>query len=123
MAVVSANSLKIIVICVTMGEALIFGLIPLHCKAFNNSPKVLSFANAFTGGVFLATSILHVLPAQIERFTALNNGKGFDVPCAFLIIGYIIILLIDKILFNTDAIFEHAAHESPEHRHEQTIYS
>ena len=38
------------------------GMIPVKCKGFKESPKIVGIANAFSGGVFLAIALVHVLP-------------------------------------------------------------
>ena len=38
------------------------GIIPLKCKSFKQSPTIIGIANAFSGGVFLAIALIHVLP-------------------------------------------------------------
>ena len=43
-------------------EALIAGLIPVKSKKFRESPKVLGIANAFSGGVFIAIALMHIMP-------------------------------------------------------------
>ena len=43
-------------------EAFVLGLIPVKSKVFRESPKVLGIANAFSGGVFLAIALMHILP-------------------------------------------------------------
>ena len=43
-------------------EALLLGLIPVKSKVFRESPKILGIANAYSGGVFLAISLMHIMP-------------------------------------------------------------
>ena len=57
-------TLKIIFIVVALLEAIILGLIPVYSKSFQESPKVLGIANAFSGGVFLAIALMHIMPEQ-----------------------------------------------------------
>ena len=58
----NAQNIKITFIFVSFAEALIAGVIPVKCKAFKESPKVLGIANAFAGGVFLAIAMMHIMP-------------------------------------------------------------
>jgi len=43
-------------------EAAILGSIPIINKKFKESPLVLGVANAFSGGVFIAISLIHIMP-------------------------------------------------------------
>ena len=54
--------MKGLFIAVSFLEALLMGLIPLKSKAFKESPKILGIANAFSGGVFLAIALMHIMP-------------------------------------------------------------
>lgn len=54
--------LKLGFILVSFTEALVMGLIPVKSKSFRESPKILGVANAFSGGVFLAIAIMHIMP-------------------------------------------------------------
>lgn len=47
---------------------LTFGSMPLRMKAFRENKMVLALANAFSGGLFLAVGILHLLPEAAENF-------------------------------------------------------
>jgi zinc transporter 1/2/3 len=54
--------LKFGFIIVSFWEALIMGMIPIKSKTFRESPRILGVANAFSGGVFLAIALMHILP-------------------------------------------------------------
>ena len=55
-------TLKIIFIFVSLFEAIILGLLPVYSKRFSENPKILGIANAFSGGVFLAIALMHIMP-------------------------------------------------------------
>lgn len=109
--------LKIGFIVMSFAEAFITGLIPTWSKSCRESPKILGIANAFAGGVFLAIAFMHITPEMIEAWNELNeeailnDEKVFPLPEALIFIGYTFILIIDKVLFDTHALFEHD-HES-----------
>lgn len=42
------------------------GMLPVKVPAFKNNPTVLGIANAFSGGLFLAIALFHVLPEVVE---------------------------------------------------------
>lgn len=45
-----------------------FGMLPIKLKAFKENKLVLALANGFSGGLFLAVGILHLLPEAAENF-------------------------------------------------------
>lgn len=45
-----------------------FGMLPLKLKAFKENKLVLALSNGFSGGLFLAVGILHLLPEAAENF-------------------------------------------------------
>jgi len=65
------NILKIIFIIVALLEAFLMGIIPVKCKYFKESPGVLGIANAFSGGVFLAICLMHIMPEQTKSYNEL----------------------------------------------------
>lgn len=48
----------VLVFFLTLGA----GILPAKWPACKNSPKFLGIANAFSGGLFLAIALFHVLP-------------------------------------------------------------
>jgi zinc transporter 1/2/3 len=107
--------LKILFLFVFFLEAMVMGLIPVYCKAFSESPVILGIANAFSGGVFLAICLMHIMPEQVEAYAGIQEEKGLDdsfpMPFFLCIIGYTIILVIDKVLFDTHVIFDDHEHD------------
>ena len=84
-------------------EAFLLGLIPVKSQVFRESPKVLGIANAFSGGVFLAIALMHILPEQLEGYKSLDINhelKEFPLPFLLLVCGYTLILVIDRVLFD-----------------------
>ena len=110
------KTLKILFIIASFIEAAVMGTIPIFCKKFKESPKVLGIANAFSGGVFLAIALMHIMPEQSKAWELMQWGvencesekDNFSTPLPFpfllLVLGYTIILTIDKVLFDTHTI-------------------
>ena len=105
-------------------EAAGTGLFPTYSKSCRESPKVLGVANAFAGGVFIAIALMHILPEQIEGWTEYEGGfytnaltaeteddlevrKVFPLPEVLAFVGYALILLLDKVMFDSHALFKH----------------
>ena len=58
----STTTVKILFIITAFLEAAILGILPVKLKSFKESPMVLGIANAFSGGVFLAIALMHIMP-------------------------------------------------------------
>mgnify|MGYP000038147291 CR=1 FL=1 len=116
------------IVTVTL-EAAISGMIPTWSPSCRESPKVLGIANSFAGGVFMAIAFMHITPEMIETWDELNEGKEkiFPLPELLIFVGYTIILIIDKVLFDTHALFEddeHGhAHDPAERKMESNVKS
>ena len=85
-------------------------LVPLKQKGFSQNAKALSIASCFSGGVFLALSMTHLLPESVEHVAEI----GLPAKSSFLacLAGYFLILFIDKVAFDAhgmlhDAVGEH----------------
>lgn len=90
--------------------ALLFALLPLCWEKFRTSKTVLSIANAFSGGLFLAAAIVHIMPETTHAFEVEEGEKeSFPWPYFAAVCSYSLILFIDKVLFNThaDNVFGH----------------
>ena len=98
-------------------EAEIAGLIPTCSASCRENPKVLGIANSFAGGVFLAIAFMHILPEQIEGWAELAGDEAFPLPEILVFAGYTFILIIDKVLFDTHALFDHD-HGDGDHHHD-----
>ena len=57
----------------------------------------------------MAIALMHVLPEEIESWAAYsgNPEKVFPLPEVLAFSGYTIILVLDKVLFDTHALFDH----------------
>jgi len=86
-------------------------LIPVYSKKFSESPMILGMANAFSGGVFLAIALMHIMPEQADTWKEMQDKVDgiktkFPLPFFLMVAGYTLILIIDKILFDTHAILD-----------------
>ena len=124
---------KVGFIVLVAAEAFIAGMFPTWSPSCRENPKILGIANSFAGGVFLAIALCHIMPESIETWNGLSvnthpetnsegeveeveNEKIFPLPELLVFFGYTIILIIDKVLFDTHALFvndEHGHHHDP----------
>lgn len=68
-------------------------------------------ANSFAAGVFMAIAFMHLTPEMIEAWAEMPRNSGpdakiFPLPEMLIFVGYVIILIIDKVLFDTHALFD-----------------
>jgi len=86
---------------------MITGNLPLRWERFRKSTTIISLASAFSGGLFLAVGVLHLLPEAAESF---EHGLDTEFPWAHFIavICFAFILFIEKVLF---ASFVHGDHD------------
>jgi zinc transporter 1/2/3 len=82
---------------------------------FTTSFKLIGIANSFSGGIFLCVALLHLLPESAEIFeeyfehTSVEDDEGNAItvhkhfPISFLLAftGYTIILIIEKVIFDS----------------------
>jgi zinc transporter 1/2/3 len=48
---------------------LITGNIPLKSVSFNSNQKMMSLSTAFSGGLFIAVGIIHLMPEAVHKIT------------------------------------------------------
>jgi len=62
----------------------------------------------------MAIAFVHILPEAATSYAELKGPDAFPLPYTLVFVGYSIILLMDKVLFDTHALFEdneaHAEH-------------
>ena len=81
-------------------------LIPLKQKGFSQNSKALSMASCFSGGVFLALSMSHLLPESAERVAEIGlPSKSSYLACLF---GYFLILFVEKVAFDSHGLLHDA---------------
>ena len=87
---------------------MIGGLFPIYSSSCRENPKILGVGNAFAAGIFMAIGLMHVIPEEIEAWAAFcgEPEKLFPLPELLAFAGYTIILILDKVLFDTHALFD-----------------
>jgi zinc transporter ZupT len=99
---------KIAFIVVCWCEAFFCGCFPTWSTGCRENPKILGIANAFASGVFLSIAIIHLLPEEVDvYYNELHSGQDvFPLPYFLIWTGYTLILVIDKVMFDTSALFK-----------------
>ena len=90
------------------------GNIPTWSKSFRTNVAVMGIANSFAAGVFLAIALVHIMPEQTNGYIELKKEKGgpaaedeefFPLPEFLMFLGYTFILVVDKVMFDSSALF------------------
>jgi len=77
-----------------------FAILFTRAQFFQKHPNTLSYANSAGGGVILAVACSHLIPEVIEGFADLD--LDYPLGMTLILIGYILILLLEKVLFQHD---------------------
>lgn len=59
--------IKVIAMITMFTMIIAIGNIPLRSKTFKTNQKILSLTSAFSGGLFLAVGLLHLMPEADEN--------------------------------------------------------
>ena len=62
------RKLKICFIFIIFAVAVVAGLLPAKVKSCGKNKTFMSMANAFSGGLFLAIALVHVLPEVTDQY-------------------------------------------------------
>jgi zinc transporter 1/2/3 len=102
------TGLKLAYFFVCLILTVLAGYAPFIFARVKSGIKWTGIANAFAGGIFLAVGLLHMLPESEEAIHAAFPDS--HLPLAFLlaILGYALILLLEKVACNAHA---HHSHE------------
>jgi zinc transporter ZupT len=93
----------------------IFGLLPLCFNNCRKDSRLLNYANAFSGGIFLGIGFFHLFPEaneNFEKYFATPEGKSsfiFGMPMSYLLafLSYSLILYLEKVAFNSHSLIAH----------------
>ena len=95
---------------------------PIWSKTCRTSPKILGIANSFAAGVFLAIALVHVLPEEIEGWADwCGTEEVFPLPEVLCFVGYTLILVLDKVAFDSHAYFDAHGTDPAEAKLERSV--
>lgn len=84
-----------------------FGMLPIKSTRFQSNPTFLSLSNCFSGGLFVAIGLIHILPeahadleGQYEQKKLNANEEVFPLSYILCLVTFSFILFVDKVLFN-----------------------
>jgi len=101
---------KVVFIFVCWAEAFFAGCFPTWSAGCRENPKILGIANAFAAGVFVAIALIHILPEEVDiYYNVVHDGDDedlFPLPYFLMWAGYTLILVVDKVMFDTSALFK-----------------
>ena len=107
--------IKILYLIIMAAITAIFGLLPLCFNNCRKDTRILNYANAFSGGIFLGIGFFHLFPEANENFEiyfASPEGKNsyiFGWPMSYLLafLSYSLILYLEKVAFNSHSLIAH----------------
>jgi zinc transporter 1/2/3 len=73
------------------------GMLPLASQSFRENKALMSLANTFSAGVFLAIGLCHLLPEAAERLAGVHGGR-FPIAHLLCVAGYTLLLAVDRVL-------------------------
>ena len=87
-----------------------FGLLPLYFSRFREGTIILSYANPFSGGIFIGIGLFHLLPDasyNFEQYYKTPEGKlcffyGFPMSYFIVFLSYSFILYLEKVAFSSE---------------------
>lgn len=125
MASSSVTLIQSLFMVVIFAMTFVSGLVPIFVPWLKKHPILMNLANSFSGGLFLALAITHLLPETNEKYEEWKGEEeeheeheegeeehghdhGFNLAFALVLVGYVMILLIDKVLFDTHQLHGHS---------------
>ena len=96
-------SLKVGLVFAIFAEGLVGGMLPMMVTM--TLPKVqhaLEFMNSLSGGVFLASGFVHLIPHALEAATEAKIGTKDEYPfaMAMVVLGFLIAFFVERVLFH-----------------------
>jgi ABC-type Zn2+ transport system substrate-binding protein/surface adhesin len=90
-----------IIILFSMIACVGLGFIPKAWGKCRDNEYTLSFLNCFSAGIFLAMSLVHMMPESAEMYAdwAAEEGieRPFPLPYVMFFLGYMLILGVDRV--------------------------
>jgi solute carrier family 39 (zinc transporter), member 1/2/3 len=78
------------------------GLVPRCIPMTKRWENALSYMNCFSAGIFLAMSLVHIMPEAAEIWgswvKSANIERAFPLPYVLYLAGYLLILFTDKVI-------------------------
>jgi len=94
-----------------------FAVLPLAFQKVESKSRqiVITLAECFAGGVFLATGWVHLLPESTEKLQ--NVGTGVPLANMLSVCGFLIVFLIEKVFFLSNGEEEFKFEDEHSHEH------
>ena len=78
---------KLVFIVLIFVESLLFGIIPQKWRRCRKSDNLLSIANAFSGGVFLAIAFVHIIPETAKLYYEYKDKDNLNTLSEKYVVG------------------------------------
>ena len=77
---------------------LFFGLLPLHSHSFSANKSLLSVSTCFSGGLFLALGLIHILP-EAANLLGQPSSHAFPWNALIALLSFALVMFLDKAVF------------------------
>lgn len=104
------TELKSIVSGVLFVEVLMGGVIPYLLRFLPGQEWYISLINTFSGGVILATGLVHLVPEVIEEQFEVDLPNEYPLGMVMMAAGFLLVFFLEHILFDGHS------HEDPDKR-------
>lgn len=101
------QSLKIVAAILLWIVIFAFGLIPIKWKGVRSSRRIMAYSNCFSGGLFVAIGLIHILPeahlyleAREENASGKEKISPFPLSYIICLLTFSFLLFIDKVWLN-----------------------
>lgn len=102
---ISIEGLKLMSIFCTLGLSLSLNFLVILCPHLNSNPYMISIANSFSSGIFIALSVTHLLgesTAEMTHYYSAYDLEKFRPSFAMACVGYFTMVMIQRALFSFD---------------------
>ncbi|KAJ9522217.1 hypothetical protein QJQ45_008045 [Haematococcus lacustris] len=106
-------ALKVAAAVLLCGEAIVGMMVPLLVSHMHTHQWWMGLLNAFSGGVFLAAGLMHLIPHCQEAQQAVDLsrwGLPAEYPLYLLLVslGYLLVLMVERVVFERSKEADHS---------------
>ena len=97
-------SLKVGLLFAIFAEGLVGGMIPMMVTmTLSKVQHALELMNSLSGGVFIASGFVHLIPHALEAATEAKIGTKDEYPFAMVmvVLGFLIAFFVERVVFHT----------------------
>lgn len=113
--------LKMALLSAIIAQGIIGGMLPMYLlKALPKAQHALAYMNALSGGVFLSSGFVHLVPHALEAAAEARIGTEREYPFAMVmvVVGFLLAFFVERVLFHSHShVIEPEEHIEHGHMH------